>query len=50
MSDLFLIYEIEGATKVPQIQGDKSYDAIRINFDEEIDYCDEDFFLFWIFI
>ena len=46
MSDLFLIYEIEGATKVPQIQGDKSYDSIRINFDEEIDYCDEDFSYF----
>ena len=46
MSDLFLIYEIEGATKVPQIQGDKSYDSIRINFDKEIDYCDEDFSYF----
>ena len=46
MSDLFLIYEIEGATKVPQILGDKAFDSIRINFDEEIDYCDEDFSYF----
>ena len=46
MSDLFLIYEIEGATKVPQIHGDKAYDSIRINFDEEIDDCDEDFSYF----
>lgn len=46
MSNLFLIYEIEGATKVPQIQGDKAYDSIRINFDEEIDDCDEDYSYF----
>ena len=46
MSDLFLIYEIEGATKVPQIQGDKAYDSICINFAEEIDDCDEDFSYF----
>ena len=46
MNDLFLIYEIEGATKVPQILGDKAYDSIRIIFDEEIDYCDEDFSYF----
>lgn len=49
MSDLFLIYEIEGATKVPQIQGDKACDSIRINFDEEIDDCDEDFSYFGYF-
>lgn len=46
MSNLFLIYEIEGATKVPQILGDKAYASVRINFDDEIDDCDEDFSYF----
>lgn len=46
MSNLFLIYEIQGATKVPQIQGDKAYDSICINFSEEIDDCDEDYSYF----
>ena len=46
MSDLFLIYEIEGTTKVPQIIGDKGFDSIHINFADEIDDCDEDFSYF----
>ena len=46
MSNLFLVYEIDGPTKVPQIQGDKAYDSIHINFADKIDDCDEDFSYF----
>lgn len=46
MSNLFLIYEIEGETKVPQILGDKAYGSVHINFDEELDDCDENYSYF----